>query len=53
MGAVDTPDRSSKKKGKGHGRPKRRVGVRIDMTPMVDVAFLLARLIRAATSSDD
>ena len=42
MGAVDTPDRSSKKKkGKGHGRPKRRVGVRIDMTPMVDVAFLL------------
>jgi biopolymer transport protein ExbD len=43
MGAVDTPDRSSKKKGKGkgHGRPKRRVGIRIDMTPMVDVAFLL------------
>ena len=42
MGAVDTPDRSSKKKkGKGVHRPKRRVGVRIDMTPMVDVAFLL------------
>jgi biopolymer transport protein ExbD len=42
MGAVDTPDRSSKKKkGKGFGRPKRRVGIRIDMTPMVDVAFLL------------
>jgi len=42
VGAVDTPDRSSKKKkGKGFGRPKRRVGVRIDMTPMVDVAFLL------------
>lgn len=41
MGAVDTPDRSSKKKGKGHHRPKRRVGIRIDMTPMVDVAFLL------------
>jgi biopolymer transport protein ExbD len=42
MGAVDTPDRSSKKKGKGgHRRPKRRLGVRIDMTPMVDVAFLL------------
>jgi biopolymer transport protein ExbD len=42
MGAVDTPDRSSKKKkGKGRGRPKRRVGIRIDMTPMVDVAFLL------------
>jgi len=41
MGAVDTPDRSSKKKGKGHRRAKRRVGIRIDMTPMVDVAFLL------------
>src|SRR5215831_20871292 len=42
MGAVDTPERSSKKgKKKGFGRPKRRLGVRIDMTPMVDVAFLL------------
>src|SRR5258705_3223110 len=43
MGAVDAPQTrsSSKKKGKGFHRPKRRVGVRIDMTPMVDVAFLL------------
>src|SRR5580765_6995762 len=42
MGAVDTPQRTSKaKKGKGVHRPKRRVGIRIDMTPMVDVAFLL------------
>ena len=42
MGAVDTPSpREGKKKGKGFHRPKRRVGVRIDMTPMVDVAFLL------------
>jgi len=42
MGAVDTPQpRASKKGGKGFHRPKRRVGVRIDMTPMVDVAFLL------------
>ena len=41
MGAVDTPERKSKSKGKGFHRPKRRVGVRIDMTPMVDVAFLL------------
>ena len=41
MGAVDTPQRSSGKKSKGHRRPKRRVGIRIDMTPMVDVAFLL------------
>lgn len=42
MGAVDTPQREKKgKKGPGAHRPKRRVGVRIDMTPMVDVAFLL------------
>jgi biopolymer transport protein ExbD len=44
MGAVDTPQRQAKggkKKGGGVHRPKRRVGVRIDMTPMVDVAFLL------------
>ena len=41
MGAVDTPQPRAGKKGKGHHRPKRRVGVRIDMTPMVDVAFLL------------
>jgi biopolymer transport protein ExbD len=42
MGAVDTPQREKKgKKGSGGHRPKRRVGVRIDMTPMVDVAFLL------------
>lgn len=43
MGAVDTPERSSGKKGKGLSgrRPKRRVGIKMDMTPMVDVAFLL------------
>jgi biopolymer transport protein ExbD len=43
MGAVDTPERRSggKKKGFGVQRKKRRVGIRIDMTPMVDVAFLL------------
>ena len=43
MGAVDTPERGGKKKkgGLSGRRPKRRVGVRIDMTPMVDVAFLL------------
>ncbi len=42
MGAVDTPQpRQGKGKGKGFHRPKRRVGIRIDMTPMVDVAFLL------------
>src|SRR5262247_989681 len=43
MGAVDAPQPRShgKKKGVGFSRPKRRVGIRIDMTPMVDVAFLL------------
>ena len=43
MGAVDTPERRSggKKKGPGFSRKKRRVGIRIDMTPMVDIAFLL------------
>src|SRR5213592_1780281 len=43
MGAVDTPQREKKGKGKAKAfkRPKRRVGIRIDMTPMVDVAFLL------------
>src|SRR5256885_800155 len=43
MGAVDTPERGGKKKkgGLSGRRPKRRVGIRIDMTPMVDVAFLL------------
>src|SRR5512146_1444180 len=44
MGAVDTPDRGGGKKKKGGlsgRRAKRRVGIRIDMTPMVDVAFLL------------
>ena len=43
MGAVDTPQPRGKKGAKGGKihRPKRRLGVRIDMTPMVDVAFLL------------
>jgi len=41
MGAVDTPEPSGKGKKGGLRRPKRRVRVRIDMTPMVDVAFLL------------
>ena len=36
MGAVDTPQ-----PGAGSGKKKKRVGVRIDMTPLVDVAFLL------------
>ena len=43
MGTVDTPQREPKqKKGKAKlRRPKRRIGIKIDMTPMVDIAFLL------------
>src|SRR5258706_969886 len=42
MGAVDSAERrTSKKKGFNLQRKKLRVGIRIDMTPMVDVAFLL------------
>ena len=42
MGAVDTPQREPKQKKGGKKKPhKRRIGVRIDMTPMVDIAFLL------------
>ena len=31
----------ARKKGTGLRRPKKRLGIRIDMTPMVDIAFLL------------
>lgn len=43
MAGVDVGGGESKarKKGKGLRRPKRRIGIRIDMTPMVDIAFLL------------
>jgi len=43
MGAVDSPDPGGKKKKKGglKKRAPKRLGIRIDMTPMVDVAFLL------------
>jgi biopolymer transport protein ExbD len=41
MGAVgEVAPRSDKRKGKKR-RKSRRVGIRMDMTPMVDVAFLL------------
>jgi biopolymer transport protein ExbD len=39
--AGDVVQREKGGKGKGHRRPKRRIAVRIDMTPMVDIAFLL------------
>jgi len=41
MGAVDVAGPSSKGRKKGLRRPKRRISVRLDMTPMVDIAFLL------------
>ncbi len=41
MGGMDTPEPQARKKGSGLRRPKRRVSIRIDMTPMVDIAFLL------------
>jgi biopolymer transport protein ExbD len=40
MGAVDTPETGVKHKS-GRKRKPKRIGVKIDMTPMVDVAFLL------------
>jgi biopolymer transport protein ExbD len=40
MGAVDAPEEKPRKGGKKH-KKKKRVAIRIDMTPMVDVAFLL------------
>jgi biopolymer transport protein ExbD len=39
MGAVDTPQASSRGSGKKFKMP--RIAIRVDMTPMVDVAFLL------------
>lgn len=39
--AGDVVERQKKSTKKGLRRPKRRVAIRIDMTPMVDIAFLL------------
>lgn len=39
--AGDVAERGPKGPKKGLRRPKRRVSIRIDMTPMVDIAFLL------------
>lgn len=42
MGAVDSPEpKGKKKKGGLKKRAPKRLGVKVDMTPMVDVAFLL------------
>jgi biopolymer transport protein ExbD len=39
MGAVDVPETGGG--GKGGKKKKRRINIRLDMTPMVDIAFLL------------
>jgi biopolymer transport protein ExbD len=39
--AGEVVERAAKGKKKGLRRPKRRLAIRIDMTPMVDIAFLL------------
>ncbi len=50
MGAVDSPaPRGHDKKKKKH-KKKRRLGVRLDMTPMVDVAFLLLTFFMLTTT---
>lgn len=41
MGADVGGDRPKKSSKQGLRRPKRRLSIRIDMTPMVDIAFLL------------
>jgi biopolymer transport protein ExbD len=42
MAGVDTGAPASReRKRKGFRRPKRRIAIRLDMTPMVDIAFLL------------
>ncbi len=41
MGGMDLGAPSGGKPQKGLRRPKHRLGIRIDMTPMVDIAFLL------------
>jgi biopolymer transport protein ExbD len=50
MAAVDTPSpRGHDKKKKKH-KKKHRLGVRLDMTPMVDVAFLLLTFFMLTTT---
>ena len=39
--AGEVAERAPKGAKKGLRRPKRRIAIRIDMTPMVDIAFLL------------
>lgn len=50
MGAVDTAAPRGHGKKKGKKKKKRRLGVKIDNTPMVDVAFLLLTFFMLTTS---
>jgi biopolymer transport protein ExbD len=50
MASVDTAAPRGHDKKKGKKRKKRRLGVRIDMTPMVDVAFLLLTFFMLTTT---
>jgi biopolymer transport protein ExbD len=50
MGAVDAPQQSSSRGRKGKRRKTRRLSFRLDMTPMVDVAFLLLTFFMLTTT---
>jgi len=50
MGMVDTSGPRGHEKKKGRRKKKRRVGVKIDNTPMVDVAFLLLTFFMLTTT---
>lgn len=50
MGAVDTAGPRGHDKKKGKKKKKRRIGVKIDNTPMVDVAFLLLTFFMLTTT---
>ncbi len=50
MGAVDSAGPRGHDKKKGKKKKKRRIGVRIDNTPMVDVAFLLLTFFMLTTT---
>ncbi len=50
MAEVGSPDQSRQKRGHKKKHKSKRLGVRIDMTPMVDVAFLLLTFFMLTTA---
>ena len=50
MASVDTAPRGGHDRKKGKKKKKRRIGVKIDNTPMVDVAFLLLTFFMLTTT---